>query len=85
MNYNRSNPQTLVLIFCRSIHLYLLVTSLITYYGIYEKGNFNNQPPWHCPFKITIILLLLYILVLKWYYDQKIISFFSSDFESVFA
>ena len=22
---------------------------------------------------------------LKWYYDQKIISFFSSDFESVFA
>ena len=21
---------------------------------------------------------------LKWYYDQKIISFFSSDFESVF-
>ena len=23
--------------------------------------------------------------VLKWYYDQKIISFFSSDFESVFA
>ena len=25
------------------------------------------------------------IYVLKWYYDQKIISFFSSDFESVFA
>ena len=24
-------------------------------------------------------------LLLKWYYDQKIISFFSSDFESVFA
>ena len=24
-------------------------------------------------------------LYLKWYYDQKIISFFSSDFESVFA
>ena len=24
-------------------------------------------------------------LTLKWYYDQKIISFFSSDFESVFA
>ena len=24
-------------------------------------------------------------IVLKWYYDQKIISFFSSDFESVFA
>ena len=23
--------------------------------------------------------------VLKWYYDQKIISFLSSDFESVFA
>ena len=23
--------------------------------------------------------------LLKWYYDQKIISFFSSDFESVFA
>ena len=23
--------------------------------------------------------------VLKWYYDQKIISFFSFDFESVFA
>ena len=23
--------------------------------------------------------------MLKWYYDQKIISFFSSDFESVFA
>ena len=23
--------------------------------------------------------------ILKWYYDQKIISFFSSDFESVFA
>ena len=23
--------------------------------------------------------------VLKWYYDQNIISFFSSDFESVFA
>ena len=22
---------------------------------------------------------------LKWYYDQKIISFFSSDFERVFA
>ena len=22
---------------------------------------------------------------LKWYYDQKIIPFFSSDFESVFA
>ena len=22
---------------------------------------------------------------LKWYYDQKVISFFSSDFESVFA
>ena len=25
------------------------------------------------------------VLVLKWYYDQKIISFFSFDFESVFA
>ena len=25
------------------------------------------------------------LFVLKWYYDQKIISFFSSDFESVFA
>ena len=24
-------------------------------------------------------------IFLKWYYDQKIISFFSSDFESVFA
>ena len=24
-------------------------------------------------------------MLLKWYYDQKIISFFSSDFESVFA
>ena len=24
-------------------------------------------------------------LILKWYYDQKIISFFSSNFESVFA
>ena len=24
-------------------------------------------------------------ITLKWYYDQKIISFFSSDFESVFA
>ena len=24
-------------------------------------------------------------LYLKWYYDQKIISFFSSDFKSVFA
>ena len=23
--------------------------------------------------------------ILKWYYDQKIISFFPSDFESVFA
>ena len=29
--------------------------------------------------------LLLYKDFLKWYYDQKIISFFSSDFESVFA
>ena len=27
----------------------------------------------------------LNILELEWYYDQKIISFFSSDFESVFA
>ena len=25
------------------------------------------------------------VSTLKWYYDQKIISFFSSDFESVFA
>ena len=25
------------------------------------------------------------VVALKWYYDQKIISFFSSDFESVFA
>ena len=25
------------------------------------------------------------LIILKWYYDQKIISFFSSDFESVFA
>ena len=25
------------------------------------------------------------MLSLKWYYDQKIISFFSYDFESVFA
>ena len=24
-------------------------------------------------------------LYLKWYYDQKIVSFFSSDFESAFA
>ena len=23
--------------------------------------------------------------ILKWYYDQKIISFFSSDFDSAFA
>ena len=27
----------------------------------------------------------LFSPILKWYYDQKIISFFSSDFESVFA
>ena len=31
------------------------------------------------------ILPFLMIVTLKWYYDQKIISFFSSDFESVFA
>ena len=28
---------------------------------------------------------LIFVLKLKWYYDQKLISFFSSDFESVFA
>ena len=30
-------------------------------------------------------LILSFQNLLKWYYDQKIISFFSSDFESVFA
>ena len=34
---------------------------------------------------IIIIVFRLNQLSLKWYYDQKIISFFSSDFESVFA
>ena len=28
---------------------------------------------------------VIMINILKWYYDQKIISLFSSDFESVFA
>ena len=34
---------------------------------------------------VTVKTLLLQIIWLKWYYDQKIISFFSSDFESIFA
>ena len=29
--------------------------------------------------------MYMYLNLLKWYYDQKIISFFSSDFESVFT
>ena len=29
--------------------------------------------------------LMVTFLLLKWYYDQKIISFFSADFESAFA
>ena len=32
-----------------------------------------------------IINTFIFILALKWYYDQKISSFFPSDFESVFA
>ena len=36
--------------------------------------------------KIIHSLHKMSVLVnLKWYYDQKIISFFCSDFESVFA
>ena len=36
--------------------------------------------------KTSLFLEVMYkIIYLKWYYDQKIISFFPSDFESVFA
>ena len=40
-------------------------------------GRQSSPPPYRPYAKFTKI-------VLKWYYDQKIISFFSSDFESVF-
>ena len=46
--------------------------------------------PWNSPQVLALlnkrlIFLLFCMVILKWYYDQKIISFFSSDFESVFA
>ena len=43
-----------------------------------DRGKrFNSCRYW--PFQLT------WLDNLKWYYDQKIISFFSSDFKSVFA
>ena len=46
----------------------------------------------YCCYYFIILIFFTFILIflatmiyLKWYYDQKIISFFSSDFESVFA
>ena len=43
-----------------------------------------NDPPGGTP-TYTFIYYLFGYLLFKWYYDQKIISFSSSDFESVFA
>ena len=34
---------------------------------------------------LNVISLKNIVLILKWYYDEKIIYFFSSDFESVFT
>ena len=43
--------------------------------GVWEKGSDTGRGE---PFELDRRLNTL-----KWYYDQKIISFFSSDFESV--
>ena len=38
-----------------------------------------------CEKKLDLDKMQSFLEVLKWYYDQKISSFFSSDFERVFA
>ena len=51
---------------------------------ITDNGHLAN----HRGLDKATTLLLVYIhcpLSLKWYYDQNIISFFSSDYESIFA
>ena len=53
--------------------------TLVHVTSLYPRCSGSNSP---VP---KILLCNRFSEVLKWYYDQKIISFFSSDFESVFA
>ena len=50
----------------------------------HERVHITGEKP--CHYTLAILLKQRFLsFSLKWYFDQKIISFFSSDFESVFA
>ena len=55
---------------------------VLTEFNMKTAGQFHTHM--HGPLS-RVSLTLCDNVPSKWYYDQKIISFFSSDFESVFA
>ena len=59
--------------------------SLMSCYNSWSSVSYNYSLASHCLHFDDWLLWNDQFLGLKWYYDEKIISFFSSDFESVFA
>ena len=78
VNYMLNCFMLLLLFASIPLHLYTLMT-------FFHSTFFPALFLLHVSYPSMPLLVETLLLNLKWYYDQKIISFFSSEFESVFA